>query len=82
MIGPEHRVPVDVLYQAWRAWADVQGHTRISNNATFGRDLRAAVPTLHRGRPRLEGERRPHYDGIALRKQWQVQEDNPGQEEG
>lgn len=80
VVGPGYRVPVDDLYKAWRLWATEQGHTRISTAATFGRDLRAVVPNVHRGRPRVDGDRVPHYDGIGLQPLHSSgPEDNPGQ---
>jgi P4 family phage/plasmid primase-like protien len=48
--GPEHEVPVDELYAAWKTWADDNGHVKLTKQV-FGRDLRAAVPGLRwRGR--------------------------------
>jgi putative DNA primase/helicase len=43
--GRDRTVPVDELYQAWRTWADDNGHVK-SSKQVFGRDLRAAVPGL------------------------------------
>ncbi len=64
--GPTHEVPIDVIYGAWKAWAEVNGN-RAGNVQTFGRNLRAVVPGMRAGRPR-EGEDRVRvYRGIALR---------------
>lgn len=64
-VGPAHTVFVDVLYRAWRAWChatDDEPGTR----EIFGRDLRAALPTVHKRRGR-KGEHREHYyEGIRL----------------
>ena len=63
--GPEHTVPVDVLYTAWRAWADENGQVK-STKQVFGRDLRAAVPGLRVQRPRDGAARERVYRGIGL----------------
>jgi putative DNA primase/helicase len=63
-LGAERRVPVDDLWKAWKAWcvADNRGP---GTKAVFGRDLRAAVPTLHRARPG-DTDRSYVYEGIGL----------------
>jgi putative DNA primase/helicase len=63
-LGP-YQVDVEALWTAWKAWCE--GDNRhAGTKALFGRDLRAAVPTLKRIRPRGE-ERRYAYEGIGLR---------------
>jgi putative DNA primase/helicase len=63
--GPDKQVGVDDLYAAYRTWAEDNGYHKLAK-ATFGRDLRAAVPSIKRMRPR-EGNERVHiYAGIAL----------------
>jgi putative DNA primase/helicase len=58
-------VGVKRLYEAWKLWAEDHGH-RHGSAATFGRDLRAAVPGVKKTRPR-EGEARDaYYVGISL----------------
>src|SRR5262249_9670109 len=68
-IGIEKQIEVDKLYTAYRAWCDENGHAKITK-ATFGRDLRAAIPSVKRVRPREgggEGEDRVYvYLGIDL----------------
>jgi putative DNA primase/helicase len=61
-VGPEHEVLVDGLYTAWRSWCSEQGRDRPGIKATFGRDLRAAVPGI------TTKARRPdnRYVGIGL----------------
>lgn len=68
-IDPELTVPVDGLYAAWKSWCEASGKVHVSDKATFGRDLSACVPSLHRGRRRNgeDGERVPTYFGIGLR---------------
>jgi putative DNA primase/helicase len=60
-VGPGLRVDVDDLYAAWRAWCEQEGHKFISTKTTFGRDLRAAFPSIV---TRQNYTR--FYDGIAL----------------
>jgi putative DNA primase/helicase len=57
---------VDVLFNVWRYWCDVNGH-RAGSNQTFGRDLRAVIPTLRTSRPRVDGGRERHFQGIRLK---------------
>jgi putative DNA primase/helicase len=65
-IGADKEVPADALYMAYRLWADENGHSKATKQ-TFGRDLRAAVTSIRRTRPR-DGIERPYiYAGIALR---------------
>jgi putative DNA primase/helicase len=67
-VGPELTVACDVLFQHWRAWCGVQGRDYPGTAATFGRDLRAAVPGVEVERPRGEGGNRERcYRGIGLR---------------
>jgi putative DNA primase/helicase len=65
---PDQEVPVDVLYTAWKTWAEDNGHVK-STKQVFGRDLRAAVPGLQVARPggHDELERARVYVGVALR---------------
>jgi putative DNA primase/helicase len=42
--GP-YEAPVDVVWSAWKAWADDNGH-KPGNKQWFGRDLRAVIPGL------------------------------------
>lgn len=64
MVG-EYEIPCEDLYQAWRRWADDNGH-RPSTAQTFGRDLRAVVPGVTTRRPRDTESRRRWYRGIGL----------------
>ncbi len=57
---------VDSLYEAWKAWAEDNGMDRAGTKQTFGRNLRAVVPSLKLSRPRDGGDRERHYIGIAL----------------
>ena len=66
--GPGHEVAIDVLYAAWKTWAEDNGHVK-STKQVFGRDLRAALPGLRVARPggHDELERARVYVGVALR---------------
>jgi putative DNA primase/helicase len=66
-------VPVRALWTAWKAWCD-DNNQPPGTKAVLGRDLRAAVPTVKRERPRLDGEepgedekREYVYNGLGLR---------------
>jgi putative DNA primase/helicase len=61
---------VKQAYQAWRSWADENGHPPGSAQ-TFGRNLRAVIPGLRVIQPRTgpTGKQERHYVGFALRDQ-------------
>jgi len=59
-------IPVDVLYPAYKDWCQICEYPK-SPKAHFGRDLRAACPSVRKTRPR-DGTNRQHvYAGIRLR---------------
>ena len=65
-VGSDRRVGVDDLWRAWRAYCEDQ-HRGPGTKDVFGRDLRAAVPTVHKARPREGGDSRTHvYEGLGL----------------
>lgn len=64
-VEPGESVAVDDLYAAYGRWADLNGHRRLTKQL-FGRDLRAALPTLRMSQPRGGGGRRREYIGIRL----------------
>jgi putative DNA primase/helicase len=63
--GPDKSVPADRLYDAWRSWAEDNGH-HAGAKSTFGRDLRAVAPELKVTQPRVNGGRERHYERIGL----------------
>lgn len=63
--GPDHEIPVDVLWKAWREWAEDNGHGKGGSKQEFGRDLRATLPRMRRRRPGTQG-RQWIYTGVAL----------------
>jgi putative DNA primase/helicase len=72
-VDPEREIEAGALYKAYKSWAEDNGHPKPSKQ-NFGRDLRAAVPSIRVTRPKSEGgekgdglEKRPRfYSGITL----------------
>ncbi|QJX00253.1 DNA primase family protein [Frigoriglobus tundricola] len=71
------RVEVCELYSAWRAWCDEHGRREPGTEETFGRDLRAAVPSLDKARPRTRDGRLYVYVGIRLRREAEADDEPP-----
>jgi P4 family phage/plasmid primase-like protien len=67
VIGTDKQIEVQRLYSAYRAWCDENGHVK-ATKASFGRDLRAAIPSVKRRRLREEADddRIYVYFGIDL----------------
>jgi putative DNA primase/helicase len=66
-VGGNKRVAIDTLYGSFKTWCEDNGHSKITKQ-TFGRDLRAAVPSIDVEQPRTEGGKRTReYVGIELR---------------
>lgn len=63
--GPGHEVPCDELYLAWKSWADDNGH-KAGSVQTFGRNLRAVLPSLRTIRPRDGDDRQRWFQGVSL----------------
>lgn len=63
--GLEHSVARDRLFAAWKSWCDDNDHVA-GSAASFGRDLRAAVPDLRSTQPRIAGKQIWHYTCIGL----------------
>jgi putative DNA primase/helicase len=64
--GPGESVLADRLYDAWKQWAEDNGH-HAGAKSTFGRNLRAVVPELKMSQPRVSGGRERRYERIDLR---------------
>ena len=64
-LGPDKTVARDVLYMAWKLWADTNGH-QAGAKITFGRSLNAAVPGLGRADLSARDKRVHGYRGIGL----------------
>jgi putative DNA primase/helicase len=59
-------IEVDVLYGAYKLWAEDNGHPKATKQ-TLGRDLRAAIPSVRIERPRDGQDRFRRYAGIKLK---------------
>jgi putative DNA primase/helicase len=67
-VGPACEVHVQELFNAWKRWCEEKGRKDHGNEQTFGRDLRAALPSINVRRPRKGEEKRPRvYLGISVR---------------
>lgn len=62
---PGAQVARDVLYEAWKEWAQENGH-HPGAKSTFGRDLRAAVPELGQLQPRINGRQVWFYTHVGV----------------
>jgi putative DNA primase/helicase len=66
-VGPGKEILKQELYVAYKIWAEESGHDKKAQ-PVFGRDLRAAVPSIKKARPRGEFKTRKRvYTGICLR---------------
>lgn len=62
---PDATVEADVLYSAWKTWAEDNGH-HAGAKSSFGRDLRAVVPEIKMTSPRKSGVPVRTYACIGL----------------
>jgi putative DNA primase/helicase len=67
VVGPGYEVFVRDLFNHWKSWCEEKGRKDPGNEQSFGRDLRAAVPTLDVRQPRIGGKQVRVYVGIRLR---------------
>lgn len=66
-VGAEHTAHCDALYRAWKAWCEEHGRKHTTNAQTFGRDLRAAVPSIKVVQRRnADGSRYRAYQEVGL----------------
>ncbi|OBF65922.1 hypothetical protein A5753_01115 [Mycobacterium sp. 852002-51971_SCH5477799-a] len=77
-LGRDKVVEKDLLYVAWKLWADSNGH-HAGAKVTFGRSLRAAVPGLGRADIPIDGKRVHGYRGIGLLAKSDYRENNSDQ---
>lgn len=71
-IVADGEVEIGMLWESWKEWC-IADNRSPATKGTFGRDLRAAAPTIRRGRPRraTNGEDRPYvYLGMRLREEY------------
>jgi putative DNA primase/helicase len=66
-LGPDEEIDVDDLYKTFNTWCEANEYPK-SPKAHFGRDLRAACPSVRKTRPRDGTKRHFVYRGIRLRK--------------
>ena len=66
-VGPGLTVSVELLFQTWRTWCDAVGRKESGTKQTFGRDLKAVIPSLRITRPRDGDDRYRVYEGIGLK---------------
>ena len=64
IVGPGQTIGAEELYRRWESWCHRRGQTATSA-ATFGRDLRAALPLISKSRDRKRG-RAAVYRGLGL----------------
>ncbi len=64
-LGSEWQVERRKLFTAWREWCRQNGQME-GNEATFGRNLKAAFPEIQEMRPRVAGMRSWVHAGIGL----------------
>ncbi|TWT47185.1 phage/plasmid primase, P4 family [Botrimarina hoheduenensis] len=64
LISDAARVDVDDLYCAWTRWCESEGRSKPTTKQVFGRDLKAAYPSVMR----RDGTYKPFYQGIDLEK--------------
>lgn len=67
-VAPGERIEVSDLYREWRSWCETHGRKEPGTEETFGRDLRAAVSSIDKTRPRTSEGRLHFYTGIRLRR--------------
>jgi putative DNA primase/helicase len=66
-VEPGLRTPVELLFQAWRMWCVSVGRKETGTKQTFGRDLKAVIPSLRTIRPRDGDVRSREYEGVGLK---------------
>lgn len=66
VVGAGQSVFMEDLYSAWGNWCSSNGRRQPGTKASFGRDLRAAVPGLGDSRPGVGRDRKRMYEGIGL----------------
>jgi putative DNA primase/helicase len=67
-VGPGLTVSVELLFHTWRTWCNAVGRKESGIKQTFGRDLKAVIPSLRITRPREGDDRYRVYEGIGLKK--------------
>jgi putative DNA primase/helicase len=66
LVGPGYQIERSTLFNAWKNWCEAQGREHPGDAATFGRNLRAVLPTVGDTQPRTDtGDRVRVYEGIC-----------------
>jgi putative DNA primase/helicase len=63
---PGARVPCSDLFVAWKSWCEEQGRREPGTQASFARNLRAAIPRLSTRQVRGASDRYRVYEGVQL----------------
>jgi putative DNA primase/helicase len=58
------------LYAAYGDWCHRHGRKHIDDESGFGRQLRAAIPTIRDSQPRIDGRQVRYYEGVGLQSVW------------
>ena len=66
VVGAEHTVAVDTLFEHWKQWCEASGKGHHGDKATFGRNLRASVTSIRHRQSRDGFSRSYVYEGIAI----------------
>lgn len=66
VVGVEHEVECNELFESWKEWRSVQGRDRPGTQQSFGRDLRSAVQVPKSKQRRINGSLKRFYQGINL----------------
>jgi putative DNA primase/helicase len=70
IVGDDYRVARADLYDAYVKWCEAHGRKHVDDQVGFGRQLRAALPSIRDTKPRVEGRHVRHYVGVGLRAAW------------
>lgn len=65
VVGTEHEIERGALYELWKNWCKEEGKEHAGDRATFGRNLRAAVPAISDKHGRTAFGREWLYIGIG-----------------
>lgn len=67
VVGPGNSVLADCLWKLWKTYSEAENLSDKMTRQTFGRQLRAAVPSLHKVDRVVDGERVKVYVGVRPR---------------
>jgi putative DNA primase/helicase len=65
-VAPHISIDVPELFEAWKYWCKKANREHCGDAGTFGRNVRAAVPTIDGRQHRKDGDRVRAYFGIGL----------------